>query len=250
MAHPAAVEARISETALGYRPLYRQVREALVARLIDGTWTPGMLLPSEHHLASELGVSQGTVRKALDSLAADHLLVRRQGRGTFVAEPEEGRILFQFFKLTADDGSRALPETLSASLEKLRADAEARQRLALPARSSVWRIDRVRRLQGGAPLFERIILPAARFPGLDRLPAIPNNLYLLYATRFGITVGRAVERLKAVAASPADAAAIGCPEGAPLLTIDRTAFALDGTPSEWRVTRCRTDGFHYFSDLK
>lgn len=221
-----------------------------MARLIDGTWAPGMLLPSEHQLATELGVSQGTVRKALDSLAADHLLVRRQGRGTFVAEPEEGRILFQFFKLTADDGSRALPETVSASLTRDRADSEARQRLALPARSGVWRIERMRRLAGGAPLVERIVLPAARFPGLDRLPAIPNNLYLLYATRFGITVGRAVERLKAVAATAEEAAALGCPVGAPLLAIDRTAFALDGTPAEWRTTRCRTDGFHYFSDLK
>jgi GntR family transcriptional regulator len=88
---------------LGFRPLYRQVKAQFVRRLVDGRWAPGMALPSEGQLASEIGVSQGTVRKALDELAAENLLVRRQGRGTFVAEHDEQRILFQFFKLVSDD---------------------------------------------------------------------------------------------------------------------------------------------------
>ncbi len=95
--------------ALGFRPLYRQVKAIFVRRLVEGVWSPGTALPSEGQLASEIGVSQGTVRKALDELAAENLLVRRQGRGTFVAEHDERRILFQFFKLVPDDGDPALP---------------------------------------------------------------------------------------------------------------------------------------------
>src|SRR5580704_8078982 len=94
---------------LGARPLYAQVREVLVRRLVDGVWAPGEGLPSEMELAAELDVSQGTVRKALDTMAADKLLVRHQGRGTFVSIHDEARILFQFFKLAPDMGEPVFP---------------------------------------------------------------------------------------------------------------------------------------------
>jgi GntR family transcriptional regulator len=80
-------------------------------RLVEGAWLPGMLLPSEMELARQLNVSQGTVRKALDSMTADNLLLRRQGRGTYVAEPEESRIMFQFFRLSPDEGSPNFPDS-------------------------------------------------------------------------------------------------------------------------------------------
>src|SRR3546814_14076323 len=76
----------------GFKPLYQQVKDLLIGRLIGSYWKPGDLLPSEMQLAEELGVSQGTVRKALDEMTADNLLVRRQGRGTYVAEPDQEQI--------------------------------------------------------------------------------------------------------------------------------------------------------------
>src|SRR5919202_6832930 len=102
------LDSRDAEIPLGYRPLYRQVRALLVRRLAEGVWQPGQLLPSEGQLAAELGVSQGTVRKALDALTAERLLVRRQGRGTFVAEHEDGT--FHFFRLVPDAGAPSFPE--------------------------------------------------------------------------------------------------------------------------------------------
>ncbi len=208
-----------------------------------------MLLPSEQHLARELAVSQGTVRKALDSLAAEHLLVRLQGRGTFVAEVEEDRILFQFFRLTPDDGSRQFPESKVAAVTHGPADSQTRTNLGLSPRSTVWLIDRTRSIGGRPVIVERIAIPTQRFPGFDRLKPIPNNVYGLYAARFGIRIGRAAERLKAVAASPGDARALGCAEATPLLAIDRIAYAIDGAPIEWRRSRCLTDRLHYYSDL-
>src|SRR5215212_10884032 len=96
---------------LGFRPLYRQVRDVLVKRIADGVWQAGQALPSEPDIAADLGVSSGTVRKALDEMTAENLVVRRQGRGTFVARHDEARILFQFFKLARDDGERRFPES-------------------------------------------------------------------------------------------------------------------------------------------
>lgn len=232
-----------------FRPLYRQVRDLLVQRLIDGSWTPGMMLPSEFQLAAELGVSQGTVRKALDAMTAEHLLIRRQGRGTFVASLEEGRILFQFFRLIADDGTRLFPESDVVGRSRVRANAAERHALALEPGADVWRIERVRRLGGRKIIVETIALPVARFPGLGDMKTIPNNVYALYSEEFGVTIGKAIETLKAAGARPADAERLGCDAGHPVLIIDRVALSLDGAPVEYRVSSCLTEGFHYRSEL-
>src|SRR5260370_29399260 len=111
--------------ALGYRPLYRQVKELLMKRLGDGSWSSGQLLPSEPEIAAGLGVSPGTVRKALDEMSSESLLVRRQGRGTFVASHDEERILFQFFRMVSDGGERRFPESRTISLSVANADERA-----------------------------------------------------------------------------------------------------------------------------
>ena len=235
---------------LRFRPLYSQVREALVGRLIDGSWPPGMHLPSEHQLAAELGVSQGTVRKALDAMAADNLLVRRQGRGTFVAEPEDGRMVFQFFKIVSDDGRRSLPDSSVIRVGKADPTPIEQDMLQLSADRPVWFIDRTRELDGRTIIAERIYLPADRFPDLDRIDPFPNNVYALYAQAFGLIIARAEERLKATTASKADAARLDCRAGEPLIEVSRTGYALDETPVEWRVSRCLTDQYHYAVSLK
>ena len=85
----------VSALVPGAGPLYSQVRELLTRRVIDGQWTPGQLIPSEHRLAGEMGVSQGTVRKAVDEMVASNILVRQQGKGTFVSTHERRRAQFQ-----------------------------------------------------------------------------------------------------------------------------------------------------------
>jgi GntR family transcriptional regulator len=245
---PATRAVEASPEKLGFRPLYAQVRDRFVQRLVEGVWQPGQMLPSELDLAAEVGVSQGTVRKALDALASERLLVRRQGRGTFVAEHDEARILFQFFKLRPDSGERSFPESRILASGRVPARKDEREALALAAGAEVVRIERTRLLSGEPVLVETLSLPAAIFGALAEDEA-PNNLYGLYATRFGITVSRAREKLKAIALDPEDAAVLGVAPGTPALLIDRLALSLDGTPVEWRVSRCLTREHHYLSDL-
>ncbi len=235
--------------SIGFRPLYQQIRDVLVQRIADGRLQPGEMLPSEMQLASELGVSQGTVRKALDAMTAERLLVRRQGRGTFVAEHDETRILFQFFKLVPDDGARSFPDSEVLSVTAAEADEAERERLALDDGATVVRIRRLRRLAGVPVIVEDIVVPEAMVEGLAAMEP-PNNLYGLYAGRFGVTIGRAQERLKAVALTAADAALLGVPAGTPALEIDRLAIALDDRRAEWRLSRCLTEHVHYLSDLR
>jgi GntR family transcriptional regulator len=233
---------------LGFRPLYRQVRDVLVKRIADGVWQAGQVLPSEPEIAADLGVSQGTVRKALDEMTAENLVIRRQGRGTYVARHDDARILFQFFKLVPDSGERSFPDSRVLDVGKT-VDHQAAEILKLKRRDPVLQIDRVRFLQGEACVLERICLPAKLFPRME-LRELPNNLYELYAAEYGVTIGRASEKLKAVAAIERDAAALGVAPGSPLLRIDRLAYDLDARPMEWRMSVCRTETVHYWSDLR
>lgn len=245
---PAVAGAAGNPGLLGYRPLYRQVKDALTRRLGEA-WAPGQLLPSEAEIAAELGVSAGTVRKALDEMSAENLLVRRQGRGTFVVRQDEDRILFQFFRMVPDGGERRAPESRIVSVATVAADAAAAGRLGLADGAPVIVIERVRFLGGEPCIHEWITLPGALFPGLAERE-IPNNLYALYATAYGITIARANEQLKAVAAGERQAALLGAAVGEPLIAIDRLALGLDGTSAEWRQSHCRTQNFHYTNDLK
>jgi GntR family transcriptional regulator len=239
----------MNEAAVGFRPLYIQVRDEIVRQLADGRWQPGASLPSEQELARELGVSQGTVRKALDSLTADHLLVRRQGRGTFVAEFEESRILFQFFRLSPDSGERKFPTSSVLSRTTDKASAQERTALQLKGASKVVRIERIRHHTGTPILREILSLPADRFPGFSELKEIPNNVYQLYSQRWGIQVTKSFERLKAVAATKDDSDALRCEVGHPLLLIERVAFDINKRPVEYRRSFCLTKEMHYASDL-
>ena len=241
--------ASVSADAPGFRPLYRQVRDMLVTRIAQGEWAPGAPLPSEMELAAALGVSQGTVRKALDELTGDNLLVRRQGRGTYVAEHDEKRILFQFFKLRPDDGAPGFPDSRTLRVAKEPASPECRARLRLGAQARVVCIRRVRRIGGQPAIIETIRVPAKLFPGIETGP-VPNNLYQLYAQRFAITIGGATEKLKAVLLGAEDAAHLHVAAGLPALSIDRVAVALDRAPVEWRVSLCLTETQHYLADLR
>ncbi len=233
---------------LGFRPLYRQVRDVLVRRIAEGVWQAGQVLPSEPEIAADLGVSQGTVRKALDEMTAENLVVRRQGRGTYVAKHEDARILFQFFKLVPDSGKRTFPDSRVLAVGRS-VDPDAARALGLRSRDAVFEIERVRSLHGKACVLELIHLPAKLFPRLDERE-LPNNLYELYAAQFGVVVGRASEKLRAVPAGAREAELLGVAVGTPLLRVDRTAFSIDGKLAEWRVSWCRTERVHYLSDLR
>jgi GntR family transcriptional regulator len=238
-----------SSESLAFKPLYAQIKALFIARIAEGSWAGGMMLPSEMDLAREMNVSQGTVRKALDELTAENLLFRRQGVGTFVARHDEERILFQFFKLQPNNGARAFPESIILSATSGVSTEEEQQSLNLTQKDLVLRIKRIRVINGKKALVEDVILPASLFPDLEKQD-IPNNLYGLYAAHYGIVIGRASERIKAIAAPIELAALLECENGTPLLKIDRIAITVDGRIAEWRISYCLSDEFYYTSELK
>jgi GntR family transcriptional regulator len=229
----------------GYRPLYRQVYDIIVRKVAQGQWRPGESLPSEQALAAELGVSQGTMRKVLDALTAEKLLERRQGKGTFIAENTQERALFRFFRMARPGGERLTPAPGVESVKVRTSRAPEQARLDLGRGDRVVEIVRTRLIDGRPAIREHIILPSAQFPGIEKRPALPNTLYSLYQTEYGINIVSAREELRAVLATPEDNAVLGAPIGCPLLLIDRLAISLQELKVEWRVSRVRTDDFVY-----
>jgi GntR family transcriptional regulator len=234
-----------------FRPLYAQVKDLLVRRLVAGAWRPGEALPSEFSLAAEFKVSQGTVRKALDELEAQNVVVRQQGKGTFVAMHTPQRALFHFFHLVGDNGARAMPSHRVLSLRNAKATRTEAERLGIGPGAPVIRLKRLRQLGGRTAIVERIALPGDLFPGLvERMgEELPNEVYRYYEQIYGVTVARAVEKLKAVAATAEEARWLGLEAGAALLEIDRIGFGLDGRAVEWRISRCDTARHHYVSEI-
>lgn len=234
------------------RPLYAQVEAILNERIVRGDWPPGGAIPAEPELAAGLGVSAGTLRRALAGLERRHLIERRQGRGTFVARQTSQQALGQFFRVRDLDGRPVEPASLITSVETGDATAEEARVLRLEPRAPVHRIDRSRALDGAPRILERISLPAALFPGLI-LPLAPEQLeteiYVHYQSAHGIIVVRSEESLSATVATEAQARALGLPPGAPLLLIERVTFDAAGRPVERRVSRLDTRGHRYAVEI-
>ncbi|MGP1397099.1 MAG: GntR family transcriptional regulator [Inquilinaceae bacterium] len=232
-------------------PLYRQVKDILVRRIAGGDWQAGDLLPSEPKLAAELGVSPGTVRKALDEMTLDQLVVRRQGKGTFVATATSDSTLFRFFKLVDRGRDRIMPASRQIGRRAGRANRREREVFGLEAGDRVVRIRRVRSAGGVDMMIETVILPLARFPAMETYADdLPNTLYDLYQLRFGVTVRRVEEVLTAVPATAEEATLFGLREGAPVLEMDRRAFSFDAKPVEWRLSRLDCRRHAYLSTIE
>lgn len=235
-----------------YRPLYDQIKVLLTQSLIGGEWRPGEMIPSEIELASRFKVSQGTVRKAIDSLAGENILIRRQGKGTYVATHNEDNIKLRFLRLTAANGQKEVLQNEFLSCTKSKIEGRTAQALDLKAGASAIEVKRLLTFSGRPLIYDHIIVPAAPFKGLNSAKVEESNgsMYSMYESQFGIRMVRAEERLKAVAANAEVAAAFGLTVGFPLLSIERVSFTYGDKPMEWRLGLCLTDDHHYLSELE
>jgi GntR family transcriptional regulator len=234
-------------TGKGSISLYMQIRDLLIAKVGKGEWLPGGIIPSEINLAQELGVSQGTVRKAITELVENNVLTRRQGRGTFVSNHDSERSLFYFFHITDNSGHKVLPDSRVLHCRRKPASRLEASKLQLVVGTKIIRIERVRNFAAKPTMVETITLPAESFDDLGNEGNydLPNTLYELYEKQYGITIHSADEQLRAVAASKHDAKILNLEVGTPLLEIERVALTLDKTPVELRISRCSTKNHHY-----
>ena len=243
-----------STSTPAFSPLYQQIKTLILRSLQAGEWKPGDVIPSEIELAARYRVSQGTVRKAIDELANDNLLVRRQGKGTFVATHAEQHIQYRFLRVLPDQGnpdSQGPAERQIVDFRRLRAPAEVARQLNLRTGDPVLQVRRVLAFTGTPAILEDLWLPGGPFKGLtqETLAADRRPMYALFEADFGVRMVRAVERIKAVAADADAAALLGVPTGHPLLSVERLAYTYNDVPMELRRGLYRTETRHYHNEL-
>lgn len=241
----------MAHAAPTFTPLYRQIKTLILQGLVNGEWRPGEAIPSEMELAQRYNVSQGTVRKAVDEMASENLLVRRQGKGTYVASHNDPRALFRFLRLVPVSGDLSPP--VSTPMECLRAKAgqEVARALRIESGAAIVALRRLLNFSAKPVVVDEIYLPGDLFAGLslEMLEAHQGSLYGLFESRFGVRMIRAEEKLRAVAADRASAELLNVTEGSPLLSVERVTFTYGDRPVEWRRGLYCTAEHYYLNEL-
>lgn len=234
-----------------FSPLYRQIKALLVQALDTGEWRPGTAIPSEAELAVRFSVSQGTVRKAIDELAADKLLIRRQGKGTFVATHNDPREYFRFLRLVPNSGEVAPAKSVPLECWHAKAGPEPARMLDVPHGAPLIVLRRVLQFNGRNVVGDEIYLPEEPFRGLDMdmLKAHEGSLYSLFEVGFGVHMIRAQERVRAVLADREGAQLLSVEEGSPLLAVERVSYTYGDRPMEWRRGLYSTVDHSYMNEL-
>ncbi len=234
-----------------FSPLYQQIKALITQSLQSGEWKPGELIPSEVELAGRYKVSQGTVRKAIDELAAENLVVRRQGKGTFVASHHEARAHFRFLKLMPDEGVPYQADHQYIEVKRMRAAAEVARLLDLKSGDAVVYVKRLLSFGGAPTILEELWLPGQLFKGLtmERLAEYKGPMYGLFESEFGTRMIRATEKIRAVAADEANAELLKVTPGTPLLCVDRVSFTYGDKAVELRRGLYLTAQHHYQNEL-
>lgn len=234
-----------------FSPLYRQIKSLIIEGLQSGEWRPGEAIPSETELALRFNVSQGTVRKAVDEMAAEKLLVRKQGKGTFVASHSDPRALYRFLRLIPLNGPITTPASEPIECWKARAGQEAARVLAIEQGAPIIIVRRLLKFAGKPLVVDELYLPGELFNGLtlEVLRSHEGSLYGLFEETFGVRMVRAEERLRAVSADRHSADMLGVAEGSPLLSVERVAFTYGDKPVEWRKGLYSTAEHCYLNEL-
>ena len=240
--------AQVSPT---FSPLYRQIKDLIMQGLASGEWRPGEAIPSEAELAIRFNVSQGTVRKAIDEMAAENLVVRKQGKGTYVASHNDPRAFFRFLRVVPNEGGVSVPLSVPLECWRAKAGLEAARILDIAPGAPITIVRRVLKFNGKPVVLDEIYLPGEIFQGLslEVLQEYQGSLYSLFETRFGVRMIRAEERIRAVAAGRATAEQLAVDEGSPLLSVERVTYTYGDKPVEWRRGLYATAEHYYLNEL-
>ncbi len=231
-------------------PLYQQLYELLEGRIRSGEWKPGDMIPPESELIQRYRVSRITVRKVLDMLVAEGLLVRQRGKGSFVAQTKLEQGTTRIVSFTDDMRQRGLtPGTRIIFMGLVPAPRAIAEALSVPEGEELARIDRLRLADGEPMCVEESFLIHRRLPGSLGQDLVSNSLREIKQSEYGIRWSRARQTIQAVPA-PADIARLlSVRTGAPLLYFERVTFAQDAAAVEYLKIYYRADRYIIHNEL-
>jgi len=224
-------------------PLYRQISAQLEALIAEGAWDHSEALPSDTVLSARLGTSTMTVRQAIHQLVAKGLVIRIQGRGTFLLPRTMSIDSRRLCGFSEDARSRSFtPTSRILAFEQVTPSAVISEYLGVSRHKTVLHIRRLRMLNG---------VPAVLMTNYVAYTAITQkeleetgSLYAVL-TQKGITPVGANETIRAIGADEEDARLLNVQPGTPLLLVERNAFGADGKPIEYSLSKTRGDLYSY-----
>ena len=232
-------------------PYYVQVKEALQKHIENGDWRPGDQLPGEMEFCQMFDVSRTVIRQALSEMEYEGAIIKRKGKGTFVAEPKIVEGLFQ--KLTGfyqDMVERGLtPFTRVLKQEVAPANSKVAAYLGLEPETEVIQIHRLRFVEGVPIILDTTYLPYALCPEILHADLSTRSLYSLLENQYGFVIARGRRTLEAVAANEYEAALLQVEEGDPLMLLDSVSYLEDGTPIEYFHGLHRSDRSRFEVEL-
>lgn len=231
-------------------PRYQTVKRQIIESMRSGEWKPGEAIPSEKVLGERFGVSIGTVRKAVDELTSENLLIRHQGLGTYVASHDGERQFFYFFHIVRQDGKKEYPKVELLKFSKGKADEVVARKLGIEPGGRVFRFINCLSIDGKPVVIDDVTVAESLFQGLTekRLRERTNTLYHFYQNTYDVAVVRTEERLRAVKADEFQADVLGVRRGDPLLQIIRVARSYRDQPVEYRLSYVDTRHYEYFKE--
>jgi len=231
-------------------PLYYQLKEKLTQQIQAGEFGPGQLMPSERELSDMYGISRMTVRQALGEMVKEGLLLREQGKGTFVAEPKISQALLKLTSFSEDMRNRGMQPDSRVRRSYLQdASRTVAERLQIQEGKPVIVFERIRLADQRTMAFEMTHIPLTRFPGIEQEDLHALSLYKVLEERYGVVIQFARQTIEVGLSNTLESECLGIAISSPVLHIERTTFDYDGEPFEYVKSAYRGDRYQLHVEL-
>ncbi len=232
-------------------PLYHQLYEILRSHISSGIWQPGDMIPPESELKRQYGVSQITVRQALNILVDNGLIYRRRGQGSFVAQPVITSNLTYIVNFADDMRRRGLePHTEMLDTHISPVSTATAKLLRVEIGEEIVAIRRLRYANGEPLSIENSCLLHRYVPGILQYDFSTRSLSEVLASEYDIVLVSAEQTIRAQLASPETASRLQVEEDSPLLVIERVSYSQRSIPVEFLRIIYRADRYALHCELK
>jgi len=223
-------------------PLYYQLVNIIKRNITAGTLKPGDILPSESEMCKNFDISRSTVRQAVSMLEDEGLVVRKQGRGTYVAQPKVHRKTQHLYSFTSEMSSLGLtPSSKLVEYEIMEPTPDIMKMLELSSPETlVYKFSRIRYMDEEALILETSFYPQYLYPNLTR-PMLERNSFYSLLLEQGITPYEAVDSYEAVVLNRREAELLGCRPGSSAFAVQRVTRMENGQPYEFTQSLIRGD---------